>query len=79
VLVEMNAAADDEFLPLARRLAADSNVVLNDAQLLSAIAGCNGSFRNATYNVMRLVSRIARQSSAANIATASIQQAAGKK
>jgi replication-associated recombination protein RarA len=79
VLVEMNAAGDVEFLPLARRLAADSNVVLSDAQLLGAIAGCNGSFRTATYNIMRLVSRIKRQSSAANIATVSIQQAAGKR
>jgi len=49
VLVEMNSATDAEYLPLARRIASDENVVLSDAQLLSAIAGNNGSFRSEIF------------------------------
>ena len=80
VLVEMNAATDSEYLPLARRIAADENVVLSDAQLLAAIAGNNGSFRSVIFSVLRLAKRTARQNaSAANIAAATIQQAAAKK
>lgn len=65
VLVEMNAATDAEYLPLARRIAADENVVLSDAQLLSAIAGNNGSFRSVIFSVLRLAKRTARQNFAA--------------
>ena len=80
VLVEMNAAIDAEYLPLARRIAVDENVVLNDTQLLAAIAGNNGSFRSVIFSVLRLAKRTARQSaSAANIAAATIQQASAKK
>ena len=80
VLVEMNASIDAEYLPLARRIAADENVVLSDAQLLSAIAGNNGSFRSVIFSVLRLAKRTARQSAtAASIAAATIQQAAAKK
>ena len=80
VMVEMNAPADAEFLPLARRIASDENVVLSDTQLLTAIAGNNGSFRNIIFSVLLLAKRTARQStSAANIAAATIQQAAAKK
>lgn len=77
VLVEMNAAIDAEYLPLARRIAADENVVLSDAQLMAAIAGNNGSFRSVIFSVLRLAKRAASQSmSAASIAAATIQQAA---
>ena len=80
VLVEMNAATDAEYLPLARRIAAVENVVLSDAQLLAAIAGNNGSFRSVIFSVLRLAKRTARQNaSAASIAAATIQQAAAKK
>ena len=80
VLVEMNAATDAEYLPLARRIASDENVVLNDTQLLAAIVGNNGSFRSVIFSVLRLAKRAARQNaSAANIAAATIQQAAAKK
>ena len=80
VLVEMNAATDAEYLPVARRIAADENVVLNDTQLLAAIAGNNGSFRNVIFSVLRLAKRTARQNaSAADIAAATILQAAAKK
>lgn len=54
VLVEMNAAADADFLPLARRIAEDEGVVLSDTQLLTAIAGNAGSFRSVTFAVLRL-------------------------
>ncbi len=77
VLVEMNAAADAEYLPLARRIAADEGVVLNDAELLTAIAGNNGSFRGVIFNVLRLCRKTARQNTAAAaMATTVIQQAA---
>ena len=80
VLVEMNAATDAEYLPLARRISADENVVLSDTQLLAAIAGNNGSFRSVIFSVLRLAKRTARQNaSAASIAAATIQQAAAKK
>jgi DNA polymerase III delta prime subunit len=80
VLVEMNAATDAEYLQLARRIAVDENVVLSDAQLLAAVAGNNGSFRNVIFSVLRLAKRTARQNaSAAHIAAATIQQAAAKK
>jgi hypothetical protein len=58
---------------------ADENFVLSDAQLLAAIAGNNGSFRSVIFSVLRLAKRTARQNtSAANIAAATIQQAAAK-
>lgn len=80
VLVEMNAANDSEYLPLARRIAADENVVLSDSQLLAAIAGNNGSFRSVIFSVLRLAKRIVRQNVfVADIAAATIQQAAAKK
>lgn len=61
LLVEINAATDAENLPLARRIASDENVVLNDSQLLAAIAGKNGSFRSVIFSVLRLALRTARQ------------------
>ncbi len=77
VLVEMNAATDAEYLPLARRIAADENVVLSDAHLMAAIAGDNGSLRSIISSVLRQAKRTARQSlSPASIAAATIQQAA---
>ena len=80
VLVEMNAATDAEYLPLARRIASDENVVLSDAQLLSAIASNNGSFRSVIFSVLILATRTARQNaSATNLAAATIQQASAKK
>ncbi len=80
VLVEMNAATDAEYLPLARRIAADEDVVLSDAQLLTAIAGNGSSFRSVIFSVLRLALRTARQNGfAASIAAATIQQAANRK
>lgn len=80
VLVDMNAPPDAAFLPLARQIAADEGVVLNDTELLAAISGKNGSFRSIIFDVLRLAKRTARQNdTAASIAAATIQQAAAKK
>ena len=78
VLVEMNAATDPEFLPLARRIASDKNVVLNDAELMSAIEGNNGSFRNIIFNVLVMAIRKARKNKAALELTSSVIQLAAK-
>jgi replication-associated recombination protein RarA len=76
VLVEMNAATDPEFLPLARRIASDKNVVLNDAELMSAIEGNNGSFRNIIFNVLVMAIRTKRrQMLSSDLANAAIEQA----
>ena len=73
----MNADTYAEYLPLARRIASDGNVVFNYAQLLVAIAGNNGSFRGVIFGVLRLAKRIARQNaSAASINAATIKQTA---
>ena len=78
VLVEMNAATDAEFLPLARRIARDKNVVLSDAELLAAISGNNGSFRSVIFNVLVLALKtLSKSKSSAEIASNAIQQAAG--
>jgi len=65
VLVEMNAATDAEYLPLARHIATDNNVHFSDAELLIAISGNNGSFRSIIFSVLRLINRIAYQNSLA--------------
>ena len=57
ICVEMNAARDEDFLPLARRIAEDRNVVLNDTQLMAAITGNNGSFRSVIRNVLLLTAK----------------------
>ncbi len=59
VLVEMNAAQPSQLMPLARKLAADMSVALNDDDLLDVVKPCNGSFRNVIHNVHR---RALRQS-----------------
>ncbi len=80
VLVEMNAATDAELLPLARRIAADEGVVLNDAQLLAAIAGNGGSFRSVIFSVMRRSLSAAREQATADaIAAESIRRAAERR
>jgi DNA polymerase III delta prime subunit len=55
VLVEMNAAKDTQYLPIARRVAADMNVVLNDNELMAEIAAANGSMREVMNRVKRLI------------------------
>ena len=51
VLIEMNAANDSEYLPLARRRMNDMNVALTDEQLLEAISLGRGSIRTVMEQV----------------------------
>lgn len=62
VLVEMNAASTEQLLPIARKVTADMNVVLNDAELTAEIAAANGSLRE----VMNRVKRLARRKQSAS-------------
>jgi len=55
VLVEMNAASTVQLLPIARKVAADMNAVLSDAELTAEIAAANGSMREVMSRVKRLV------------------------
>jgi replication-associated recombination protein RarA len=57
VQVEMNAASTGQLLPIARKIAADMNVVLNDATLAAEIAAANGSLREVMNRVRRLARR----------------------
>jgi len=57
VLVEMNAASTGQLLPIARKVAADLNVVLNDTDLTAEIAATNGSMREVMNRVKRLARR----------------------
>jgi hypothetical protein len=59
-------------------MAVDADVVLNDAQLLSAINGNNGSFGSVVFAIKRLIVSAKRSQQAATPATQSIVQAAKK-
>jgi len=57
VLVEMNAAAVSDYLPLAKNLVSDMGVVMSDDDLLPTISADKGSLRNLIHNVERLARR----------------------
>jgi len=57
ITVEMNAAPDSQYLPLAQRVAKDMGAVLSDAELLKEIATSNGSLREIMNRVKRLARR----------------------
>ena len=57
VLVEMNAADPEAYLPLAHKITAAHDVVLNDEELIPTIKGANGSLRNVINNVARQARR----------------------
>ena len=57
VLVEMNAAAVSDYLPLAKKLVSDMGVVMSDDDLLPTISAAKGSLRNLIHNVERLARR----------------------
>ena len=57
VLVEMNAAAVIDYLPLAKNLVSDMGVVMSDDDLLPTISAAKGSLRNLIHNVERLARR----------------------
>jgi len=78
VLVEMNAAANAAFLPLAQRICNDVGVVISNDELLSIVADCNGSFRNVVLNVTTSARRKLRHIQAETMTAAVIQSAAKK-
>jgi hypothetical protein len=53
----MNAAQSEQLLPLAQKIAAEYGITVADEELLPTIKAANGSFRNITHNVERLVRR----------------------
>ncbi len=57
VLIEMNAGQGVQLLPLAKRIAEEMKVDVSDIELLPAVMAANGSFRNLTHNVRRLIHR----------------------
>ena len=57
VLVEMNAAAVSDYLPLAKNLVSDMGVVMSDDDLLPTISAAKGSLRNLIHNLERLARR----------------------
>ena len=57
VLIEMNAGAPEEYLPLAKKLVEGCNVVLNDEDILAGITLANGSMRNLFHSIERLARR----------------------
>jgi DNA polymerase III delta prime subunit len=57
VLVEMNAAKVDQLLPLAQEIAMEQGITIADEELIATIKAANGSFRNISHNVDRLVRR----------------------
>lgn len=67
VLIEMNAASTGQLLPIARKVAADLNVVLNDTELTAEIAAANGSMREVMSRVKRLARRSQTKSNSTDI------------
>ena len=65
VLIEMNAANTGQLLPIARKVATDLNVVLNDEELSAEISLANGSMRE----VMNRVKRLARRAQSRSVFT----------
>jgi len=57
ILIEMNAAKDEQLLPLARATATAMGVDMTDEELLPTIKAANGSFRNISHNIERLIRR----------------------
>jgi replication-associated recombination protein RarA len=57
VLIEMNAAKDRQYLPIARKIVTELNVVLNDAELITEITAANGSMREILNRIKRLARR----------------------
>ena len=57
ILIEMNAAKDEQLLPLARAIATAMGVDMTDEELLPTIKAANGSFRNISHNIERLIRR----------------------
>lgn len=57
VLVDMNAASEDQLAPFASQIAKDMGVQISNSELLPTIKAANGSFRNLRHNIERLIRR----------------------
>ena len=57
VLVDMNAASEDQLLPFASQIAKDMGVQISNSEMLPTIKAANGSFRNLKHNIERLLRR----------------------
>jgi replication-associated recombination protein RarA len=57
VLIEMNAARPEQFLPLARKIANDKDAVISDENLLTEITNARGTLRGIIFNVETLARR----------------------
>lgn len=58
VLIEMNAGEAEQLLPIAKQIAKDLNVEIPESDLLPTIKAANGSFRNLTHNIERVIRRL---------------------
>jgi DNA polymerase III delta prime subunit len=57
VLVEMNAANEDQLLHFVSQIAINMGVEISSIELLPTIKAANGSFRNLRHNIERLIRR----------------------
>ena len=57
ILVELNAASQQQMEKHIRRVTADMNVVLNDEEIAEIIAASRGSVRDATHDAIRRANR----------------------
>ncbi len=57
VLVEMNAASNEQLLEYAEHIVNDQDAKMTKDELLPTIRAANGSFRNLTQNIERLIRR----------------------
>ena len=57
VLVDMNAANEDQLLPFVSQIVKDMGVEISNIELLPTIKAANGSFRNLRHNIERLIRR----------------------
>jgi replication-associated recombination protein RarA len=59
ILVEMNAADTDSWLPLAKRILSDHDIKgISDSTIEGVIQPCNGSARDILDTLLRVISRV---------------------
>jgi CMP-N-acetylneuraminic acid synthetase len=61
ILIEMNAAAPNAYLDIAKNIVKEAGAKLSDDELLPTIKAANGSFRNLFHNLGRLARRTGQQ------------------
>ena len=57
VMVDMNAANEDQLLPFASQITKDMGIEISNTEMLPTIKAANGSFRNLRHNIERLIRR----------------------